>query len=194
MSSVSAKSQVEHGGKACVSMTAGVFPALWPLQLLLACLINRQDVVFDEQRKFGSYGCRQCRQVIRPRRGNFHSDLGSRSDFSVNRMPLMGELCRFLPLRPFSSSHRCDMPVRWSHLSMADCHLVRLSSSRSIWICLFRSLSVSQAGFSRRFPSRPPESDLADAGRVGGKCRMWPAGIRGHWPYSLLLHGLFDSS
>ena len=24
---------------------------------------------------FGSFGCRQCRQVIWPRRGNFHSDL-----------------------------------------------------------------------------------------------------------------------
>ena len=30
---------------------------------------------FDEKRKFGSFGCRQCRLVIRPRRGNFHSDL-----------------------------------------------------------------------------------------------------------------------
>ena len=42
--------------------------------LLLARPINHQDVVFDEQRKFGSFGCRQCRQVIWPRRGNFHLD------------------------------------------------------------------------------------------------------------------------
>ena len=31
------------------------------LLLLLARLINRQDVVFDKKRKFGSFGCRQCR-------------------------------------------------------------------------------------------------------------------------------------
>ena len=31
------------------------------VMLLLARLINRQDVVFDEWRKFGSFGCRQCR-------------------------------------------------------------------------------------------------------------------------------------
>ena len=47
---------------------------LWLLLLLLARLINRQDVVFDEEIKFGSFGCRQRRQVIRPQKGNFHSD------------------------------------------------------------------------------------------------------------------------
>ena len=46
---------------------------------------------------------------------------------SANRMPLLGELCGCLPLRPLTSRHICDMPVRWSHLSTADCHLVRLS-------------------------------------------------------------------
>ena len=43
-------------------------------------------------------------------------------------------------------------------------------------ICLIRSLCVSSAGFCRRFRSRSSASDLADAGRVGWKCRMWPAG------------------
>ena len=33
---------------------------VWLLSLL-ACLINRQDVVFDKQRSFESFGCRQCR-------------------------------------------------------------------------------------------------------------------------------------
>ena len=42
--------------------------------MLLARLINRQYVVLDESRKFGSFACRQYRWVIRPRRGNFHSD------------------------------------------------------------------------------------------------------------------------
>ena len=36
-----------------------LFLLLW--LLLLARLINRQDVVFDEYRKFGNFGCRQCR-------------------------------------------------------------------------------------------------------------------------------------
>ena len=31
------------------------------IMLLLAHLINRQDVVFDELRMLGSFGCRQCR-------------------------------------------------------------------------------------------------------------------------------------
>ena len=31
------------------------------LLLLLARLVNRQDVVFDVSRKSGSFGCRQCR-------------------------------------------------------------------------------------------------------------------------------------
>ena len=51
------------------------FLAISLMLLLLARLVNRQDVVLDEQRKFGSFGCRQCRLVIRPRRGNFHLDL-----------------------------------------------------------------------------------------------------------------------
>ena len=33
----------------------------WLLLLLLARLVNRYDVVFDEWIKFGSFGCRQCR-------------------------------------------------------------------------------------------------------------------------------------
>ena len=33
------------------------------LSLLLARFINHQDVVFDEWRRLGSFGCRQCRQV-----------------------------------------------------------------------------------------------------------------------------------
>ena len=48
---------------------------------------------------------------------------------SAQLTPLMGELCRFLPLRPLLSRHRCDISVQWSHLSTADCHLVRLSST-----------------------------------------------------------------
>ena len=83
---------------------------------------------------------------------------------------MLGELCGCLPLRPLANHHRCDMPVRWSHLSTADCHLVRLSSTTNFWICLFRSLSVSSAGFSPRFRSRSSASDLVDAGRVGLKC------------------------
>ena len=45
------------------------------LLLLLARFINRLDVVFDKHRKSGSFGCRQCRQVIRPRRGNLYLDV-----------------------------------------------------------------------------------------------------------------------
>ena len=78
----------------------------------------------------------------------------------------MGELCVFLPLRPLLSRHRCDMPVRWSHFSTADRHLVRLSSTISFWICLSSSLSASSAGFSLRFRFRSSASDLADGGRV----------------------------
>ena len=97
---------------------------------------------------------------------------------SANRTPLLCELCGFLPLRPFTNRHRCDMPVPLSHLSTADCHLVRLSSTTCFFICLFRSLSVSSAGFSPRFRSRSSASDLADAGRVCWKCRMRPAGMK----------------
>ena len=82
----------------------------------------------------------------------------------------MGELCGCLPLRPLTSRHRCDMPVRWSHLPTADCHLVRLSTTTSIRICLFGSMSVSSVGFSPSFRSRSSASDLTDAGRVGWKC------------------------
>ena len=82
---------------------------------------------------------------------------------------MLGELCGCFPLRPITSRHRCNLPVRWSHLSTADCHLVRLSSTTSYLIGLFGSLSVSSAGFSPRFRSRSSASDLADAGRVGWK-------------------------
>ena len=78
----------------------------------------------------------------------------------------MGELCGYLPLMPLTSRHRCDLPVRWSHLSMADCHLVRLFSTTSFWICLLRSLSVSLV------------SDFADAGRVGWQCQIRLAEIK----------------
>ena len=71
------------------------------------------------------------------------------------------------------------MPVRWSHLSSADCHLVHLSSTTSFWIYMFISLSVSSAGFSRRFRSRLSACDLADAGQVSWKCRMRPDGMKG---------------
>ena len=83
---------------------------------------------------------------------------------------LVGRVVRFFQLRPITSRHRCDMPVRWSHLSTADCHLVRLSSTTSFWISLFRSLSISSEGFSPRFRSRSSTSDLADVSRVGWKC------------------------
>ena len=46
--------------------------------------------------------------------------LGSRQVLSANRTPLLGELCSSLLLRPLTSRHRCDMPVRWKHLSTAD--------------------------------------------------------------------------
>ena len=45
-------------------------------------------------------------------------------------------------------------------------------------ICLFRSLSVSSAGFSWRFRSRYSTSDLADAGRLCWKCLMRLAGMK----------------
>ena len=48
---------------------------------------------------------------------------------SAYRTPLLGELCGFLPLRSLTSHHTCDIHVPWSHLSTADCHLVRLSST-----------------------------------------------------------------
>ena len=87
----------------------------------------------------------------------------------------MGELCGFLPLRYPTSRHKCDMPVRWLHLSAANCHLVRLSSTISYFICLFRSLSVEMAGYSRRFRAHSSAMDLADAGWVVWKCRMRPS-------------------
>ena len=65
--------------------------------------------------------------------------------------------------------HRCDMPVRWSHLSTEDCYLVRMSSTISFWICLFRSLIISSAVFGPHFRSSSAASDLADAGMVGWK-------------------------
>ena len=48
----------------------------------------------------------------------------------------------------------------------ADCHLVRLSSSTSFLICLFRSLSVSSVRFSPRFRSCSSANDLAEVRRV----------------------------
>ena len=82
---------------------------------------------------------------------------------SVNWTPLLCELCRFLPLIPLKSRHKCDMPVRSSHLSTADCHLGRLSSTTSFLICLFRTLSFSSAGVSMLCCSRCVS---ADCGRV----------------------------
>ena len=103
--------------------------------------------------------------------GEFIGDhFGSRYVLSANQTPLFGELCGCLPRRPLTSRHRCDLPVPWPHLSTTDCNLVRLSSTTSLWICLFRSLSVSSAGFSPRLLSRSSASDLADADRVGWKC------------------------
>ena len=98
---------------------------------------------------------------------------------SAKRTPLLGELHQcltpvFSPLRPLSSRHRCDLSTRWSHLSTADCHLVRLSSTSSFGICLFTSLSVTSVGLSQRFRSR----SLADASWVGWLCRMWPVGMK----------------
>ena len=51
--------------------------------------------------------------------------LGSRQVLSANRTPLLGELGGSMPPRPLTRRHISDMPVRWSHLSTADCHLVR---------------------------------------------------------------------
>ena len=62
------------------------------------------------------------------------------------------------------------MPVRWSNMSTVDSHLAHLSSTTTFFISLFRSLSVSSAGFSPRFRSRSSASELADAGRAGWKC------------------------
>ena len=64
------------------------------------------------------------------------------------------------------------MPVLLLHLLTADCNFVHLSSTTSFGICLFRSLSISPAWFSRRFRSRSSETDLADAGKVGWMCRI----------------------
>ena len=85
---------------------------------------------------------------------------------SAKRTPLLCELCILLPPRPLAGRRICDMPVRWSHLSTADCHLVRFSVATSFWICLFRSLSASSEGFSRRYRSRSKACDLADTDRV----------------------------
>ena len=82
----------------------------------------------------------------------------------------IGKLCGCLPLRPLTSRHRCDTPVRLSYLSTANCHLVHLSSTTSFLICLFRSLFVLSARFSPRFRSRSSANNLADAGRVDWKC------------------------
>ena len=83
---------------------------------------------------------------------------------------LIWRFVRLIALRPLASRHGCDMPVLWSNLSTADCHLVRMSSTTSFWICLLCSLSVSSAVFSPRYRSRSTASDLADAGRIGWKC------------------------
>ena len=102
-----------------------------------------------------------------------------------------------LPFRPLTSRHRCDMPVRWPHLSTADCHLVRLSSTTSFgFVCLDRW------AFRRR--------DLVGVFGLVHRRAIWqmPSGLvgsvecgrpewRGHWLYSLLswrFIGLFDSS
>ena len=90
----------------------------------------------------------------------------------------MRELCGCLSLRPLTSRHICDMPVRLWHLSTANSHLVRLFTITSLRICLFRSLSVSTAGFSPRFRYRSSACDLADAGMVDWKCSMRPAGMK----------------
>ena len=78
----------------------------------------------------------------------------------------MGELCGCLPLSPLASRHRCDLPVRCSHLLVVDCHLARLSSTNCVLISLFTLLSVSSEGLSLRFRSRSTVSDLSDAGTV----------------------------
>ena len=56
--------------------------------------------------------------------------------------------------------------------------MVRFSLTTSFWICLFRSLSVSLAGFSPRIASRLSASDFVDAGRVGWMWLMRPAGMK----------------
>ena len=107
-----------------------------------------------------------------------HSCWGLGRSYWRTGRPCSASCTVLLPQRPLTSRHRCDMPVSWSHLSTADFHLVRLSSTTSFFICLFRSLSISSAGFSRRFRSRSSASDLADAGSVGWKCRMRPVGMK----------------
>ena len=47
---------------------------------------------------------------------------------------MLGELCGFLPLSPLTRSHRCNVPVQWSHMSTTNYHMVRLSSSTSFFI------------------------------------------------------------
>ena len=49
-----------------------------------------------------------------------------------HHVPLLGELCGFLPLRSLTSLRRYELPVRWSNSSTADCHLVRLSPTTSL--------------------------------------------------------------
>ena len=63
-------------------------------------------------------------------------------DEANKQQPCWANCAFFLPHRPLTSRHRCDMLVRCSHFSTADCHLVRLSSTTSLWICLFLSFSV----------------------------------------------------
>ena len=79
---------------------------------------------------------------------------------------------------PLTRIHKCDMPIRWSHLSTAECHFNYLSYTTSFLVCLFRSLSVSSNEIIRRFWSCSSASDLSDGGRADWKFRMWPAGIK----------------
>ena len=113
--------------------------------------------------------------------------LVSRYVLSAIRTPLLGELCGSLPPWHLAIRHRCDVPVRWSHLLTADFQSDRLSSTTSFldlffsdrWALLRRDL-VRVIGLVH-----PRSIWLKAAGLVEGvECgrpEWW-----GHWSYSLL--------
>ena len=61
------------------------------------------------------------------------------------------------------------------------------------FICLFRSLSDSSAGFSRRYRTRSSASDFSDADIVGWKCRMLPAGMKRPLAFSTAFLKVFSA-
>ena len=104
--------------------------------LLLARLINRQDVVFDELRKFGRFVSRQCRQVIRSRRGNFHSDYDNSSRFMAIAMPFDGKY---------------EEGMKLGNLWISQNNVVKLSSSLRIAKINFEKRSLGNYIFPSKY-------------------------------------------